>query len=638
MRNTFPVVVVLGLLFSVSDVRSADIESSSREEPQLVEDDTCLMEWSPFNPISILPDYSPWGPDYEIPAVGEYCPPGYSFDARHCYLLTPPSGTAGFIYDQNFYYTPLPGPSCEPPAWYDGANCFVAPVPSGYSPFVYKNNLYVDTNAHFIYKHSPSCPVNMPFDGANCFLGKAPSGHDARLRSGWFAFTKSFLESCSSIYPGSVALPPHLFSTYCGVKKIPCNYKAFVYDNGWYVKKNGEGEVGFNVKKNMTDSNSTARPECLDEPTPHLWMLQWSDEFNDVPDNTNCYTSNDHMQCNYKIDWTNATCTDAPTSWTAASRALWTPAQHAAFDGLVNLNKCIWQIQEGYNYWDSTEAPQISWPGWSQNAMSRFKKELIKIEGGYLKMTGSSNPHPLPYDCGRKYNNGQMDVTSVDCPYSGAMLLSPSLLPWTSGNSWTDSDPERRYTGMRAGPGPFRAVFRARVDRMGHGAWPALWFFRDQKQDLTQRDGELDVLEVQADSQGRTDQISDQNATYGMGWQTVHTYLGNDDITETVAIPITIGEWHTYAVEFDDLEIRFYVDSCLRNRLREGQLVRMDDGTLREFHVPAGQDFYFLIGNAANSPSWFPAWAQAYSGDSQAPVRPDFIPTDITVDYVRYYK
>ena len=82
---------------------------------------------------------------------GHSCTIG-SYDAKNCYVGTPPTGTTAFINynpvngDVYFYYTPLPGNSCPIGLGFDGANCTFLKVPSNCEPFITANRWYVKPN------------------------------------------------------------------------------------------------------------------------------------------------------------------------------------------------------------------------------------------------------------------------------------------------------------------------------------------------------------------------------------------------------------------------------------------------------------------------------------------------------------
>jgi beta-glucanase (GH16 family) len=174
---------------------------------------------------------------------------------------------------------------------------------------------------------------------------------------------------------------------------------------------------------------------------------------------------------------------------------------------------------------------------------------------------------------------------------------------------------------------------------MGHGAWPALWLFSDHflPGSTETHNGELDALEFLADGGGPSDQIATGRATYGLAWQTAHDWTPGVTYNEGVGIPITVGEWHLYAVEWDDQEIRLYIDGCLRNKIRDGQTVTDPwNGTQHTFHIPRDTMYGILMGDPASNASHLQAWYRASLLGNGDP-RPDFKHSELQVDYVRYY-
>jgi hypothetical protein len=132
--------------------------------------------------------------------------------------------------------------------------------------------------------------------------------------------------------------------------------------------------------------------------------------------------------------------------------------------------------------------------------------------------------------------------------------------------------------------------------------------------------------------------------------QTIHNWgvdsQGYPHTADGVGIPIGIGEWHTYAVEYEPTEVRMYIDGCLRNRLHEGDMVYLNPWdrpqdqpnapSYRVFHIPTSKKYHIIIGNPASEASWLPTWYRAFGGGTLE--RQDFKPTTMDVDYVRVYK
>lgn len=581
---------------------------------------------------------------YPAATIGAFCAQGSWYDGANCQFGKPTNGQA-FVWNNGFYSKAGPGNSCSSPQTFDSANCFLRKVPSSYAPFLYNNYWYTEPNAHYV-KHPTTCPSGFTYDGANCHRGAPPSGRVAKIRYGKFGFKRSFYENCSNILSGADG---SLDPWFCKVHNIPPGHKPFVHANAWYVEPTPWGTGDWWMRTSLDDSDQELRPLCRADTSSRDWVQVWSEDFNDIASGTTCYTSsNEAPQCVYREWWGFSRCSDAPFNWTSSARKSWAPAVKAKYLGIANLNKCRWVVYDQFNQWDN-KLPV------SQRAGS-FTPANIEISNGTLKMgtvkeTKAANE---TWDCGRELEanpaaNGHL--RSKRCPHSGANISSQTNLPWTAGNNPNNADPNYRYTGLVAGYG--RVEFRARINAIGHGAWPALWLWGDDNPSPGGI-GELDALEYLADisekSPVQSSQIVSGSATAGIAMQTAHNW-GVDSqnyphIQDGVGIPIAIGEWHTYAVEYDSVEIRMYVDGCLRNRLREGDSVyikpwdRPQDApsvqTTRPFKLPGNKNYHIIIGSPASAASFLPSWYRAYGGLAGLQ-RPDFVPTHFEVDYVRYF-
>lgn len=552
------------------------------------------------------------------PTVGEACPVGSVYDGANCFFGKAPTGLTAFIYDNGFYHSGTPA-QCSPGTYHDGANCFKGKIPNNYEAFLYQNGWYVKHNKMYV-KKPTGCPSGGTFDSANCFMGDPPSGRVAKISLGHFGFKRNFYQNCSNIFPSAYGLVDPFT---CGIKKIPDGFEGFLHGNHYYVKPSMSSYTwGSKWDFNINDSKATN--VCLNHPSLGNLNLMWSEDFNNIADGTRCYTSSaEHLQCVYKAWWGHERCADAPINWSNAGYRSWTIDQRNKYAGLKNLNKCIWQVYDQFNQWDSFNQPA--------NRKGAFSPANVKIENGILKMITSTNPQAT-YDCGRDLGD---HLASKKCPYVGAHIGTNTGLPWTANHLPTHSDPAQRYVGKAYGYGRFE--FRAKISSIGHGAWPALWMFVDQRQDQTQPGVELDALEAIGSLDGIT--VLNEKTSFIRGLQTVHDWgtTSTPHVSEGVAVPISIGKWHTYAVEWTASEIRVYIDGCLRNRVTDGQVVKdMWSDNSGIFHVPKSQTVNFLIGNAPAGAEWLPLWYRAASPNGVEP-RADFKPTTLEVDYVRYY-
>jgi beta-glucanase (GH16 family) len=137
------------------------------------------------------------------------------------------------------------------------------------------------------------------------------------------------------------------------------------------------------------------------------------------------------------------------------------------------------------------------------------------------------------------------------------------------------------------------------------GAWPAFWMLGSNLPQVGWPDsGEIDVMEhVNAEDRTYgTIHWRDHNSTYAQ-------YSGNT--------PVTVQDWHVYAVEWDANAIRWYVDGT---KYHEASILNSVNGT-EEFH----RDFFLLL-NFAIGGNW-----PGFTVDESK------LPAKMYVDYVRVY-
>jgi beta-glucanase (GH16 family) len=151
----------------------------------------------------------------------------------------------------------------------------------------------------------------------------------------------------------------------------------------------------------------------------------------------------------------------------------------------------------------------------------------------------------------------------------------------------------------------------------GQGLWPAFWLLpQDNRYGTWAASGEIDIMEAVNLGGAGGNQVHG-TIHYGGAWP-ANVFSG-----ESYLVPAdATAEFHTYAVEWDATEIRWYVDDVLyamRNAWRS------DGGP---FPAPFDQPFYILLnvavgGNFPGNPdssTVFPAtmevdWVRVYSGE-----------------------
>lgn len=138
------------------------------------------------------------------------------------------------------------------------------------------------------------------------------------------------------------------------------------------------------------------------------------------------------------------------------------------------------------------------------------------------------------------------------------------------------------------------------------GIWPAFWMLGSNINEAQwPACGEIDIME----------HINTENRTYGtIHWQDDsgnHAEYGGNT-------PISVTDYHVYAIEWDEQAIRWYVDG---NQYHEVD-IHNNTGSTEEFH----RDFFLLLNMAVGG-----NWPGQQVDDAALPAR-------MYVDYVRVYK
>jgi hypothetical protein len=556
------------------------------------------------------------------------CPPLFQFDGANCFLAKITNGKP-FIHEGGLYHS---GSQCQSGFKFDGKNCYFGPIPWNHNAFIHENGLYTDKLPHFIPKYD-NCPAGFSFDGANCWFSSMPGSAQLDIKYGHFVFRRQFYQNCSRLRDGAVGL---LDPFWCSVGKVPSGYNAFVYERNWYIEPKPGGNIVWYSKNERNDPISKADKLCLDRTVETDYELVWADEFNDVPDNTRCFTSNEILQCNYKAWWGFNDCRDNPNGWRLSDTLRWKNEQIKKYINIRNLNKCRWFVHDSFNQWDSL----ITDP---TKRFGRFSPENIEVRGGVLKMKttvvkpkAGFSKRGAAFDCGRPISQLPNDGIeySKNCPYVGALIETARALPWTATNNPNHNDPHKRYVGFAGGLGKYE--FRARVSKIGHGGWPSLWMFIDGTDGSGLGAIEIDVLELLADQQGT--KSLDGDIHYAHANQTVHRWRGSTSDNIHTSVPVRIGNWYTYSAEWFENEIHFYIDNCLRKIIRNGDKIKNASGQQIEFIMPKQQMVSIIIGNPAAGATWLASWYRAANPTGGPEPRSDFKPTELEVDYVRYYR
>ncbi|MDQ8181863.1 family 16 glycosylhydrolase [Pelagicoccus sp. SDUM812005] len=193
-----------------------------------------------------------------------------------------------------------------------------------------------------------------------------------------------------------------------------------------------------------------------------------------------------------------------------------------------------------------------------------------------------------------RQENGHLIIEARNDHYQGNAVTSASLTSQRAA-SWT-------YGRIEA---------RAKV-APGRGTWPAIWMLGDNIGEVGwPHCGEIDIMEFVG---------YDPDTVHGTVHTTSYNHIQNtarggsidyDDLTQAM---------HTYAVEWEPEEIRFYVDDVLYYTFtNDGQ---GNDATW-PFHRPQHLKLNLAIGGD---------WGGAFGVD------PSLYPTQFLIDYVRVYQ
>ncbi len=195
-----------------------------------------------------------------------------------------------------------------------------------------------------------------------------------------------------------------------------------------------------------------------------------------------------------------------------------------------------------------------------------------------------------------------------------------------------DVSVEREYTSARLrtknkGDWKYgRVEINAKLPQ-GQGVWPAIWMLPTEwKYGGWPRSGEIDIMEAINSNTG-----SHGNKTYG----TLHygdSWPNNKNTGTSISSTTNIwDEFHTYAIEWEDGEIRWYVDSeHFATQTKDGWFNYYWAGQVEGFKVGTGaapfDQLFHLILNVAVGGQW--------PGNPNDATQ---FPQQMDVDYVRVY-
>jgi beta-glucanase (GH16 family) len=152
----------------------------------------------------------------------------------------------------------------------------------------------------------------------------------------------------------------------------------------------------------------------------------------------------------------------------------------------------------------------------------------------------------------------------------------------------------------------------------GKGLWPAIWMLPEEdKYGSWAASGEIDIMEAWG---SRPNTVAG-TIHYGEGWPN-NKYTGKEfELPENRGI----DKWHTYALEWEPGELRWYVDGELYQTQNKWYSKGKDNAANYSYPAPFDQEFYLVMNLAVGG--WF---------DGEVDETTKF-PSQMEVDYVRVY-
>ena len=264
--------------------------------------------------------------------------------------------------------------------------------------------------------------------------------------------------------------------------------------------------------------------------------------------------------------------------------------------------------------------PQTPVDPWTLVWSDEFDKTGTNLDtnGVDLNKWGYQNGTGAQYGLDGWGNNEQQYYTSDNIEViSGNLVITPEIgtiegKPYSSGRLWTSPTFTKTY-------GKFEARMKLPV---GQGFWPAFWMM--PKADIYggwAASGELDIMEAR----GAEPTKVGGTLHYGGTWPS-NKYTGKD---YNFTGDNTINEFHTYSVEWEPGEIRWYVDGVLYQTQNNWSSLGSNGEEKYAFPAPFDQEYYIIL-NLAIGGNYV---GNVVPGESDFASNPK-----MEVDYVRVYE
>ena len=275
---------------------------------------------------------------------------------------------------------------------------------------------------------------------------------------------------------------------------------------------------------------------------------------------------------------------------TVPSRPGWTLVWHDEFDG-DSVDRSKWDFDLGNGFYDYRHHAWV--PGWGNEELQYYTDTAENVQ----------------------VRDSCVFIRAVKAPLHGC--------GYTSARLKTKARDGRVLFSARYG----RIEMRARVP-WGKGLWPALWMLPvDDRYGPWAASGEIDLMEIVGEKPHEV-------------LNSIHfgsAFPRRSLVTTTHALPggSSVSDWHSYAVEWEPGEIRFYVDDVHTSTHRHWWSCRIvEDGQglearcpddLHPWPAPFDQPFYLVMNVAVGG---------NFPGHPNEATR---FPAELAVDWVRVY-
>ncbi len=224
------------------------------------------------------------------------------------------------------------------------------------------------------------------------------------------------------------------------------------------------------------------------------------------------------------------------------------------YDGLKNLNKCVWKVFTGWDFW--------------ANRYSVYKADHINVKDGklILKVAKNIDYNPQAGDCGAKGSDEwSADYFNRNCKIGVAGIAS----------KYADST----YHGYSTQFGRIEMKIRVIKGNTTQRAYPALWMWPETLGKGYPHKATTNLPTVPHPN-GNTEplpimeiDILEHNGvnTDDYMWQTVHNWEGSGNTGNVGEGRIVdLKNFNTYGVEWSPGLLRFYVNECITHEVKTG--------------------------------------------------------------------